>query len=137
MESKYNPFVNRYPNRRKIISSKDRESEILIEKQKNLKLSKNLSSLNENNKKLNLFVKHQKEEEINFPTKFSNYGQIPEIIQNNLSKLKLETLTPIQNLAFGYLFKLNLFNIIIIIFSLNILINFFMKIKIKMRIIMI
>ena len=105
MESKYNPFVNRYPNRRKIISNKDRESEILIEKQKNLKLSKNLSSLNENNKKLNLFVKHQKEEEINFPTKFSNYGQIPEIIQNNLSKLKLETLTPIQNLAFGYLFN--------------------------------
>lgn len=107
MESKYNPFEDRYPNRRKIISFKDKDSEFLINKQKNLNLSKNLSSLKENNKKLYLFVKNEKlpEQKTNFPNNFSNYGQIPKIIQNNLNTLKLETLTPIQKLAFGYLFN--------------------------------
>ena len=45
------------------------------------------------------------EKEINFPEKFSSYGEIPKVIQNNLINLGLETLTPIPNLTFRYLFN--------------------------------
>ena len=69
--------------------------------------TKNIISLNEKNIKLNLFVNNKilTEEEIKFPENFSDYGQIPKIIQNNLCIMKLETLTPIQKLSFGYLFN--------------------------------
>ena len=107
MRSDFNPFENRYPNRRKIIYDKDKLAEEKIYEEKNRNLTKDLSSLNYENKKLGLFIKQKKlsEEEINFPEKFSSYGKIPKIIQNNLINLKLETLTPIQKLTFGYLFN--------------------------------
>ena len=110
MESKFNPFEDRYPNRRKIIYDKDKRSEKLISEFKALNLKKNLSSLNDNNKKLHLFIKGsnipipEKEEE-SLPQKFSDYGKIPKIILNNLNSLKIENLTPIQRLTFGYLFN--------------------------------
>ena len=107
MESKYNPFEGRYPNRRKIIAEKDKYAESLINKCKSINYNKNLDELNEKNKKLSLFVKNKKlsDEEIKFPENFDNYGQIPNTIKNNLYSMKLETLTPIQKLTFGYLFN--------------------------------
>ena len=107
MESIYNPFESRYPNRKRIIYDKDKKSEDLIKEYKSLNLTKNLNSLNEKNKKLNLFIDQRQltEQEMQFPDKFSSYGQIPKIIQNNLNNMKLETLTPIQKLSFGFLFN--------------------------------
>ena len=107
MESFFNPFENRYPNRKKIICDKDKLSEKKINEDKKRNLVKDLSSLNNQNKKLSLFIKQKKlsEQETNFPEKFQNYGKIPNIIQNNLKDLNLETLTPIQKLFFGYLFN--------------------------------
>ena len=108
MESKCNPFEDRYPNRKKIIYEKDKYAEQLIKESKELNIKKNLTALNNTNKKLNLFIDgkiiSEKEEE-QFPEKFSNYGKIPKIIQDNLNSMKLETLTPIQKLTFGYLFN--------------------------------
>ena len=107
MECTYNPFKNRYPNRAKIILGKNNYAENLIKEAKAKNLSKNLESLNDNNKKLNLFVNGVKlsEKDSLFPEKFKNYGKIPEQIQNNLTNMGLETLTPIQKLFFGYLFN--------------------------------
>ena len=107
MESFYNPFKNRYPNRTKIILSKDEYALKLINEHKTKNLSKNLDSLNDNNKKLNLFVKGEKlsEKDTNFPEKFTNYGKIPEQIQKNINTMGLQILTPIQKLFFGYLFN--------------------------------
>lgn len=108
MESIYNPFEDRYPNRRKIMNAKDKYSDSLIKKSKELNIKKNLSSLNENNKKLQLFINNtiisEKDEEM-LPDKFSNYGKIPQIIQDNLNSMKIEILTPIQKLTFGFLFN--------------------------------
>ena len=107
MENVYNPFESRYPNRKRIMCEKDKISADLISKYKSLNLTKNLSSLNEKNKKLNLFINQKQltDQEVQFPDKFSNYGQIPKIIQDNLYSMKLETLTPIQKLSFGFLFN--------------------------------
>ena len=107
MESFYNPFKNRYPNRTKIILSKDEHALKLINEHKTKNLSKNLDSLNDNNKKLNLFVKGEKlsEKDTNFPEKFTSYGKIPEQIQKNINNMGLQILTPIQKLFFGYLFN--------------------------------
>ena len=107
MECIYNPFKNRYPNRPKIIIGKNDYAGNLIKEAKTKNLSKNLESLNDNNKKLNLFVNGVKlpEKDSTFPEKFNNYGKIPEQIQNNLNNMGLETLTPIQKLFFGYLFN--------------------------------
>ena len=107
MESKYNPFEGRYPNRRNVIYEKDKYAESLINKCKSINYAKNIDLLNEKNKKLNLFVNNIQlnDEEIKFPENFIDYGQIPKIIQNNLYIMKLETLTPIQKLSFGYLFN--------------------------------
>ena len=107
MDNSYNPFMNRYPNRTKIIIDKNEYAGNLINEWKNKNVSKNLESLNINNKQLNLFVNGQKlpEKDINFPEKFINYGKIPKQIQKNLYNMGLETLTPIQKLFFGYLFN--------------------------------
>ena len=107
MDNSYNPFMNRYPNRTKIIIDKNEYAGNLINEWKNKNISKNLESLNINNKQLNLFVNGQKlpEKDINFPEKFINYGKIPKQIQKNLYNMGLETLTPIQKLFFGYLFN--------------------------------
>ena len=107
MEDSYNPFMNRYPNRTKIITYKNDFGRNLINEFKKKNLSKNLESLNNNNKELNLFINGKKlpEKEINFPEKFINYGKIPKQIQENLNNMGLETLTPIQKLFFGYLFN--------------------------------
>ena len=107
MDNSYNPFMNRYPNRTKIIIDKNEYAGNLINEWKKKNLSKNLESLNINNKQLNLFVNGQKlpEKEINFPEKFINYGKIPKQIQKNLYNMGLETLTPIQKIFFGYLFN--------------------------------
>ena len=107
MDNSYNPFMNRYPNRTKIIIDKNEYAGNLINEWKKKNVSKNLDSLNINNKQLNLFVNGQKlpEKEINFPEKFINYGKIPKQIQKNLYNMGLETLTPIQKLFFGYLFN--------------------------------
>ena len=107
MEDSYNPFMNRYPNRTKIITYKNDFGRNLINEFKKKNLSKNLESLNNNNKELNLFINGKKlpEKEINFPEKFINYGKIPKQIQENLYNMGLETLTPIQKLFFGYLFN--------------------------------
>ena len=107
MESKYNPFEDRYPNRRKILYDIDNYSQSLIKEYNSKNFKKNLDSLSIKNKKLYLFINNKKltEEETNFPEKFSNYGQIPKTIQNNLYTMELETLTPIQKLFFGYLFN--------------------------------
>ena len=56
MESDFNPFENRYPNRRKIINDKDKLAEKKINEDKTRKLKKDLSSLNNKNKKLGLFI---------------------------------------------------------------------------------
>ena len=107
MENFYNPFKNRYPNRTKIIQDKNSYAGNLIKESKSKNLSKNLESLNINNKQLNLFINGVKlsEKETNFPEKFNNYGKIPSQIQENLYNMGLETLTPIQKLFFGYLFN--------------------------------
>ena len=107
MEDCYNPFMNRYPNRTKIITNKNDYAGNLITEFKKKNLSKNLESLNINNKQLNLFINGQKmpEKDINFPEKFINYGKIPKQMQENLYNMGLETLTPIQKLFFGYLFN--------------------------------
>ena len=107
MENFYNPFKNRYPNRTKIIQDKNSYAGNLIKESKSKNLSKNLESLNINNKQLNLFINGVKlsEKETNFPEKFTNYGKIPSQIQENLYNMGLETLTPIQKLFFGYLFN--------------------------------
>ena len=55
MEDSYNPFMNRYPNRTKIITKKNDYAGNLITEFKKKNLSKNLESLNINNKQLNLF----------------------------------------------------------------------------------
>ena len=103
MESKYNPFENRYPNRSKIIYDLDNYSESLIKEYNSKKFTKNVDSLSVKNKKLYLFINNQRE--TNFPEKLSYYKQIPKTIQNNLNIMELETLTPIQKLFFGYLFN--------------------------------
>ena len=107
MESFFNPFENRYPNRRKVMVDKDREAENLIKEYKSYNYEKNVESLNFSNKELNLFIgeRQEKVEGIDFPEKFSDYGQIPNLIKDNLKTLGLETLTPIQKLFFGYLFN--------------------------------
>jgi ATP-dependent RNA helicase DDX3X len=107
MESFFNPFENRYPNRRKVMAEKDREAEDLIKQHKNYNYEKNVESLNFSNKELNLFIgeKQEKVEGIDFPEKFFDYGQIPNLIKDNLKTLEFETLTPIQKLFFGYLFN--------------------------------
>ena len=107
MENFYNPFKNRYPNRTKIIQDKNSYAGNLIKESKSKNLSKNLESLNINNKQLNLFINGIKlsEKETNFPEKFNGYGKIPSQIQENLYNMGLETLTPIQKLFFGYLFN--------------------------------
>ena len=46
MESKYNPFEGRYPNRRKVIYEKDKYAESLINKCKSTNYAKNIDSLN-------------------------------------------------------------------------------------------
>ena len=51
MESDFNPFENSYPNRRKIIIDKDKLAEGKINEDKTRKLKKDLSSLNNKNKK--------------------------------------------------------------------------------------
>ena len=104
---KYNPFEDRYPNRKKNIFEKDRFAEKLLNDYKSLNYQKDISSLNDKNNKLNLFIKGREanQNEINFPERFSDYGQIPKIIKDNLNTMKLETLTPIQKLCFGYLFN--------------------------------
>ena len=56
MESDFNPFENRYPNRRKIIIDKDKLAEKKINEDKTRKLKKDLSSLNNKNKKFRLFI---------------------------------------------------------------------------------
>ena len=56
MESDFNPFENRNPNRRKIIIDKDKLAEKKINEDKTRKLKKDLSSLNNKNKKLGLFI---------------------------------------------------------------------------------
>ena len=56
---KYNPFENRYPNRKKIIFEKDRFSEKLLNDYKSLNYQKDISSLNDKNNKLNLFIKEK------------------------------------------------------------------------------
>ena len=56
MESDFNPFENSYPNRRKIIIDKDKLAEEKINEDKTRKLKKDLSSLNNKNKKLGLFI---------------------------------------------------------------------------------
>ena len=56
MESDFNPFENRNPNRRKIIIDKDKLAEEKINEDKTRKLKKDLSSLNNKNKKLGLFI---------------------------------------------------------------------------------
>ena len=107
MESFFNPFENRYPNRRKVMIEKDREAEYLIKEHKSFNYEKNVESLNYSNKELNLFIgeKQEKVEGIDFPEKFTDYGQIPNLIKDNLKTMGLETLTPIQKLFFGYLFN--------------------------------
>ena len=107
MESFFNPFENRYPNRRKVMVDKEREAENLIKYYKSYNYEKNVESLNFSNKELNLFIgeKEEKVEGIDCPEKFSDYGQIPNLIKDNLKTMGLETLTPIQKLFFGYLFN--------------------------------
>ena len=107
MEDSYNPFKKRYPNREKIILDKNNYAGKLINEYREKNLSKNLDSLNNNNKKLYLFIENEKlsEKETNFPEKFNNYGKIPKQIQKNLNNMGLEILTPIQKLFFGYLFN--------------------------------
>lgn len=109
MESFFNPFENRYPNRRKVMNDKDIDAENLIKKHKSLNYEKNVESLNLSNKELNLFIgeKQEKVEGIDFPEKFTDYGQIPNLIKDNLKNMGLKTLTPIQKLFFGYLFNYN------------------------------
>ena len=86
---------------------KDREAEYLIKEHKSFNYEKNVESLNYSNKELNLFIgeKQEKVEGIDFPEKFTDYGQIPNLIKDNLKTMGLETLTPIQKLFFGYLFN--------------------------------
>jgi ATP-dependent RNA helicase DDX3X len=107
MESIFNPFIDRYPNRRKIMIEKDKYSDHLIREFTSKKMKKNLESLSDKNKKLYLFINDKKlsDEETKFPEHFSDYGQIPKMIQNNLNEMELDTLTPIQKLVFGYLFN--------------------------------
>ena len=107
MESFFNPFECRYPNRREIMFEKDQITEELIKEYKFKIKNKDLKELIVKNKQLNLFVNGQKltDEETNFPNKFSGYGQIPSIIKSNLNNMELDTLTPIQKLVFGYLFN--------------------------------
>lgn len=107
MESFFNPFENRYPNRRKVMAEKDKESENLIKEHKSYNYEKNVESLNYFNKQLNLFVGVRETivDGLDFPEKFSDYGQIPSLIKDNLNAMGLETLTPIQKLFFGYLFN--------------------------------
>jgi ATP-dependent RNA helicase DDX3X len=107
MESFFNPFENRYPNRRKVMVDKDKKAENLIKDYKSYNYEKNVESLNFSNKELNLFIgeRQEKVEGIDFPEKFSDYGQIPNLIKDNLKTMGLETLTPIQKLFFGYLFN--------------------------------
>ena len=106
-DNSYNPFKTRYPNRLKIIKGKNDYGGDLIKEAKAKNLTKNIASLNDNNKKLNLFVNGIKlyDNEINFSEKFINYGKIPSQIQKNLNNMGIEILTPIQKLFFGYLFN--------------------------------
>ena len=82
-DNSYNHFKTRYPNRLKIIKGKNDYGGDLIKEAKAKNLTKNIASLNDNNKKLNLFVNGIKlsDNEINFSEKFINYGKIPSQIQ--------------------------------------------------------
>ena len=109
MESKHNPFESRYPNRYQIISMRDDMAKKLIKEQIEKSYSKNVISLNEDNKKLNLYSTNDDPgkpfDDSKFPSKFKDYGKIPEIIKKNLENLGFSELTSIQKLTFAYLFN--------------------------------